>query len=257
MYSRLTNHQVEQFLSEGYTVAENFFDSNEMRAMQCEVARWIEASLFRDVSTSPEKIQNFQLIPLHPHSELFKALPFAPKVIDAVSSLIGQPVVKILDQAFYKPPHSGMGTSWHTDNAYFKLNDPLRGLGMWIAIHDATKTNGTFKVVPSAFRKALPHTRDPASDHHIHTKIDDSNAVHCEMDAGGVVFFCFGTPHATGDNTTASGRVGAGFHFVNEKSMNSLQQERWQKIRLPGSQPKPSFDQLVKQTLSTQDLNLN
>lgn len=25
-------------------------------------------------------------------------------------------------------------------------------------------------------------------------------AVHCELEAGGVVFFTFGTPHATGDN---------------------------------------------------------
>lgn len=250
MTNVLTKQQVNQFLNEGYTVAPRFFAGDEVEAMQYEVARWINAKLFRDVSTNPSSVQNYQLIPLHPHSELFKALPFTQKVINAVGSLIGHPVIKILDQAFYKPPMTGMGTSWHTDNAYFKLSDPLRGLGMWIAIHDGTSNNGTFKVVPNAFRTALEHTRDPASDHHIRTKLDESQAVHCQLEAGGVVFFCFGTPHATGDNKSDTGRVGAGFHFVNEKYLNSLQKEQWQRIHLTNTKFQPSFEQLVQSTLT-------
>ena len=139
--------------------------------------------MFRDVSTNPEVRQNYQLIPLYSRSVLFKALPFAPKVIDAVGNLIGHPVIKILDQSFYKPPHSGMGTSWHTDNAYFKLRDPLRGTAMWIAIHDGDVSNGTLKVVPGAFNEDLPHTRDPASDHHIRTELDESRAVNLKLAA--------------------------------------------------------------------------
>ena len=187
----LRQAQVDQFLTEGYTTVPHFFNKEEITALQIEAARWIDAGMFRDVSTNPEVRQNYQLIPLYPRSSLIKALPFAPKVIDAVGNLIGHPVIKILDQSFYKPPHSGMGTSWHTDNAYFKLRNPLRGTAMWIAIHDGNVANGTLKVVPGAFNEDLPHSRDPASDHHIHTQLDESRAVHCELEAGGVVFFLF------------------------------------------------------------------
>ncbi len=249
----LRQAQVDQFLTEGYTTVPHFFSEDEVAAMQSEVARWIKSGMFRDVSTNPEVRQNYQLIPLYPRSRLFKALPFTPKVIDAVGNLIGHPVIKILDQSFYKPPHSGMGTSWHTDNAYFKLRDPLRGTAMWIAIHDGDKTNGTLKVVPGAFNEDLPHTRDPASDHHIYTQLDESRAVHCELEAGGVVFFCFGTPHATGDNQTDDRRVGVGIHFVNQNYMSSLQEKHWEQTVLSGEVASKSFSSEVASILAQAD----
>ena len=249
----LSQAQVDQFLSEGYTTAPLFFSEDEVVAMQIEVARWIDAGMFRDVSTNPDVRQNYQLIPLYPRSPLFKALPFAPKVVDAVGDLIGHPVIKILDQSFYKPPHSGMGTSWHTDNAYFKLMDPLRGLAMWIAIHDGDVSNGTLKVVPGVFNEDLPHTRDPASDHHIHTKLDETRAVHCELEAGGVVFFCFGTPHATGDNLSDDRRVGVGIHFVNQDYMSGLQAKHWEQTALSSKSSAESFADEVRATLAKVD----
>ena len=49
---------------------------------------------------------------------------------------------------------------------------------------------------------------------------DVSKAVHCEVPAGGVVFFCFGTPHATGANPSEHDRTGVGVHFVNGDYLN-------------------------------------
>lgn len=249
----LSQVQVDQFLTEGYTTVPHFFSKTEVAAMQIEVARWIESGLFRDVSTNPDVRQNYQLIPLHSRSPLFKALPFTPKVIDAVGNLIGHPVIKILDQSFYKPPQSGMGTSWHTDNAYFRLRDPLRGTAMWIAIHDGDVSNGTLKVVPGAFNEEFPHTRDPASDHHIYTELDESRAVHCELEAGGVVFFCFGTPHATGDNQSDDHRVGVGVHFVNRDYISGLQAKHWEQSVLSGKGAGESFAEEVASLLAEED----
>ena len=86
---------------------------------------------------------------------------------------------------------------------------------MWIALHDASRENGTLKVIPRQFHIKHPHDRDPDSDHHIRMKADDYDAVHCELKAGGVVFFCYGTPHATGGNITDEARCGVGIHFLN------------------------------------------
>ena len=227
--------QVRQFREHGYTTVPGFFELAEVRAMQAEVARWLDESQLRDVSTDPGAMQNFQLIPLYDKSDLFRAVPFAPKVIEAVGELIGHPVLKILDQMFTKPPQSGMGTNWHTDNAYFELADPMAGTAMWIAVDDASEENGTLKVVPDAVGESFAHVRDPASDHHIRTHLDERRAVHCELAAGGVVFFCFGTPHATGDNLANAPRSGVGLHFVNLARIDGLT-ERWQQVHLTGAQ---------------------
>ena len=151
-------------------------------------------------------------------------------MLGVVESLLGHPVAKILDQSFYKPAGDGMGTNWHTDNAYFQMGNPLGGLAMWIAIHDATKENGCLKVLPNAFKHEFPHQRDLDSDHHIRTYVDESKALYCELDAGGVVFFCFGTPHATGDNRSSSPRAGVGIHYVNTEKMDGPNVDRWRKL---------------------------
>ena len=189
----MTPDQVSQYKEAGYTIVPGFFAADETVALKREVDRWIAGGLPRNVSV-PDGKRNLQLIPLWPHSRLFRSLPFHPRVVAAASALLGDPVVKILDQMFYKPPADGMGTNWHTDNAYFRIPRPLRGCAMWIAIHDATRENGALKIVPGVYQRELLHERDPDSDHHIRTYGDESQAVHCELEAGGVVFFCFGTP---------------------------------------------------------------
>ena len=233
----LNASQLREYKETGYTTVDAFFETREVAALKREVERWIAEGKPRNVSSDPSK-ENLQLIPLHTQSRLYRALPFHPRVVRAVSDLIGDPVIKILDQMFLKPPHSGMGTNWHTDDAYFKIRDPLRGTAMWIALDDATVDNGTLKVIPGAFREPLPHSRDPDSDHHIRAEVDERLGVHCDLDAGGVVFFCFGTPHATGDNRTSRPRAGVGIHFVNFDfaARDMREGTRWEQVFLTGEQ---------------------
>ena len=219
---QLTDTQVQQFRSDGYTTVPAFFTKAEVTAMRQQVDQWREAGLLRNVATAgdgqtpSQDCENLQLVPLFPHGELFRALPFHPKVVAAVTDLIGSPACRILDQLFYKPPRIGGATSWHTDNAYFRISVPLRGTAMWIALHDASRENGTMKVIPRRFHIKHAHERDPFSDHHIRmVDADDRDAVHCEVKAGDVVFFCYGTPHATGANPTEHARCGVGIHFLN------------------------------------------
>jgi ectoine hydroxylase-related dioxygenase (phytanoyl-CoA dioxygenase family) len=61
----------------------------------------------------------------------------------------------------------------------------------------------------------LEHTRDPDSNHHIRCYPDESKAEVIELPAGGALFFAYGTPHATGANTTDRERAGVALHFIN------------------------------------------
>ncbi len=168
-----------------------------------------------DGKTQAAGRQNLQLVPMSPHSPLFRALPFSAKVQEAVTSLIGSDVILHLDQIFLKPGLRGSGTNWHQDNAYFKITDPLQGTAMWIAVHDATIANGTMRLLPGRMNETLEQSRDPESDHHIRCYPDDElSSVALELSAGSVAFFCYGVPHCTMANNTTSDRAGCAFHFL-------------------------------------------
>jgi len=212
--------QVAFFQTEGWLAVEDFWSPNEVWAMRQELERLKSAGKLRNVATDGDgktpsaELVNLQLCPMWPHSALFKAMPFAPKVVDAIESLLGGPSLLHLDQVFLKPGKHGMGTNWHQDNAYFQIPDPLKGTAFWTAVHDATVANGTLSVIPRAFSEPLPHERDGFSDHHIRCWPDETKAIPVEIKAGGVIFFCYGTPHATGANTTDHERAGVALHFL-------------------------------------------
>jgi phytanoyl-CoA hydroxylase len=153
---KITPDQIKVFRSRGYLAVPGFFDAKETAALQADIERLKRNSFLRNVATEGDgkttsgTKQNLQLCPANFYSTLIRALPFAPKVIEAVTNLIGEEVTLHLDQIFLKPGKTGMGTAWHQDNAYFKVPQPLRGTAMWIAIHDATVANGTMRVVPHA-----------------------------------------------------------------------------------------------------------
>jgi ectoine hydroxylase-related dioxygenase (phytanoyl-CoA dioxygenase family) len=218
---RFRESQIQQFCEQGYLAVPEFWTEHEITAVRAELDHLKERGLLRNVATAgdgktPSKEStNLQLCPMSPHSTFFRAMPFAPKVVEAVSQLIGDPVILHLDQVFLKPGLHGSGTNWHQDNAYFKISDPLKGTAMWTAVHDATVANGTIHVIPGSFRQVYEHSRDPYSDHHIRCYPPEDEAVAVELPAGGVVFFAYGTAHATRANNTPKERAGIAFHFIN------------------------------------------
>jgi ectoine hydroxylase-related dioxygenase (phytanoyl-CoA dioxygenase family) len=98
--------------------------------------------------------------------------------------------------------------------AHSQPSDPLMGTAMWIAVPDDTVANGALQVIPDVFRTAFEHSRDPFSDHLIRCYPPEEKAVPLELPAAGVAFFCYGTPHATGANTTDRERAQAAIHVL-------------------------------------------
>ena len=225
----IDNSFLKQFSQDGYTSIPSFFNQKETLALQKEVERFKAMRLIKNVATDGDgetpstNKANLQLIPLHDKSNLVRALPFEKKVVDAVTQLIGSPAVLHLDQMFLKPGKHGIGTSWHQDNAYFKITNPLGGTAMWVAIHDATIANGTLRVIPGSHREAYEHFRDPNSNHHIRCDVPEDSAVPIELNAGGVAFFCYGTAHCTTANNTEQERAGMAFHFLRRDLLTTSQ----------------------------------
>ena len=217
----LTQEQIQHFQEQGYLAIPHFWEPDEVEAMRTDLVRLKFEGKLRNVATEGDGVthsqtsHNLQLCPMWPHSDLFRAMPFAPKVAEAVAQLIGDPVLLHLDQVFLKPGRSGTGTNWHQDNAYFAIEDPLKGTALWTAVHPATIANGAMHVIPRDFAHLYEHTRDPQSDHHIRCYPPEDRAVPIELPAGGVLFFAYGTPHRTGANNTDHERAGVALHFIN------------------------------------------
>ena len=223
---QLTKDQTHQFREDGYIWFEDFFTQRETKALRVELGRIYDTELKKGTGincaiqedgtkrNNDGERQNLQVIPLLNRSDLHKGLPFHPKVLSIVEQLIGDSFILELDQAFWKPPKKGIGTSWHQDNAYFKIADPLRGTAMWIAIHDANAENGCLHVIPGSHREMYEHYHDPLSDHHIRCDPPEDRAVAVELKAGGVIFFCFGVAHCTKANLSDRARAGVALHFL-------------------------------------------
>src|SRR4051812_30461321 len=100
----LSESQVKFFRENGYLAVESFFTPEEARAMQLEIERFNRTGLVRNVATDgdgkthSQVKRNLQLCPMYDKSDIFKALPFDPRVIDAIGKLIGNPMRLHLDQ---------------------------------------------------------------------------------------------------------------------------------------------------------------
>ncbi len=235
---QLSKSQLDRFRNDGRVWFEGFFTPREARALRLELERMYDVELkngagincaVQEDGTKRDnhgERQNLQVIPLNNRSDLHKALVFHPKTLSVVEQLIGDDFMLELDQAFWKPPKVGIGTNWHQDNAYFKIADPLRGVAMWIAIHDANVQNGCLHVIPGSHRESYDHYRDPLSDHHIRCDPPEHRAVPVELKAGGVVFFCYGVAHCTKTNLSDKDRAGVALHFLHN-DFGGL--ENWEK----------------------------
>lgn len=252
----LSETQVAQFRSEGYTVDPQFFTAQEVDALRAELERFKQEGLGRNVATDGDgethsaTAINYQIIPLNDKSTLMRALPYQEKVVSTITQLIGDPFIRQLDQIFLKPGRTGAGTDWHVDNAYFKISDPTKGTAMWIALHDATLANGTLHVIPRSYLETFEHERDLSSDHHIHMQADEERSVAIEIPAGGAIFFNYGTAHATKANNTDHERAGLAFHFLRTDYIPD-DDKRWNPIHVTGADASGGLNEYGTQIAGT------
>lgn len=215
-----TPEQLQEFREIGYTTIPDFYTPREVEAMVLELERFKQQGILRNVATEGDgrtistTALNLQVIPVFPHSTLYRAAALHAKLVAAVTELLGEPTILHLDQIFLKPARHGRGTAWHQDNAYFRISDPTMGVGTWTALHAATVANGTMHMIPNAFREKFRHQRDPNSDHHITMDSEGRREVPIELPAGGVLFFNYGVPHCTKGNQTDRERAGFAMHFL-------------------------------------------
>jgi phytanoyl-CoA hydroxylase len=165
----LSVEQIDHYNEEGYVVVPDVLDRDQIdrylaRASEIANGKVPEAAanrLVMDIQYAKGKLA----MPEDPERALWKILnpdrfdPVMaeclrfPRVLDAVSSLLGEDLLAFLLMFIYKPP--GIEESihpFHQDAVYFMFQPQNQCLGVWIPLDPVSEENGSLSVVPRSHK---------------------------------------------------------------------------------------------------------
>ena len=179
----------------------------------------------------------------------FAGLIRHPRLIEAVSQLIGPDILVWSCGFFIKEAGSNSFVSWHQDLNYWGL-DGEQEVTAWFALTPATVENGCMRFVPGSHRrKDVPHVDRFAPDNlltrgqEIAVEVDEASAVDVLLRAGQASFHHGHMFHASGPNRTSSRRLGVAIRYV-APSMKQLSGERLLVSRVSGEDRYGHFEHM-------------
>ncbi len=168
----LTAAQVQQYNEQGYVMPFNGLDRDEAR----EIRAFFDGVLaaFMELGRSSYSINTAHLR----FARIYQLVQH-PRILDAVSDLLGPNIVCWGSHFFCKMPHDGKRVPWHQDSTYWPLS-PTKTVTAWLAIDDADPENANMKFIPRS---------------HVHGLIDYDET----QDANTVLDLAVKNPHSYGD----------------------------------------------------------
>ncbi len=143
-----------------------------------------------------------------------------PRLVEAVSELVGDDVICWGSAFFTKKPRDPRFVSWHQDSTYYGL-EPPDSLTCWIAFTGSRKQTGCMRIVPGSHRgpAILPHVETWDKNNLLARgqtieSVDESNLVYLEVDAGEFSIHHNKTIHSSQPNLSDTPRVGFAVHYA-------------------------------------------
>jgi phytanoyl-CoA hydroxylase len=212
MRYQVTQEQIDQYQRDGFIVIENFLDPQELERWRNDVDEAIEQRLATENATLTNKdseeyyrsvfLQCLRLADTHPGVH---ELMFDPRLGEVAGRLAGVDGIRIWhDQALVKQPF-GNPTAWHVDNPYWSFSSP-NSLSIWVALDDATMSNGCLYYLPGTHKLAHYKTADIGPNladlFKVYPEWKSIDPIACPCPAGSAVFHNGLTAHGAGANMT-------------------------------------------------------
>jgi len=216
---RLTDDQIEQFHTEGYTWVPRLTTDEELEwirpiydALFAEKRGAFKGGYFdlaRQYDADGEDLVPQVLMPELQHPEL-RDTNIVRNARVIASQLLGLPddQLKTWSHMILKPPHVGGPLPWHQDEAYWDTGFAYRALGVWVPLDPATLESGCMHFLPGSHTGPVrPHRHigdDPAV-HGLETDVDPADAaraVAVPLEPGGATFHHCRTLHMTPPNVS-------------------------------------------------------
>jgi ectoine hydroxylase-related dioxygenase (phytanoyl-CoA dioxygenase family) len=209
-YRLLSDRQAEVWNENGFLLVENAFDPETLRELVDRIdplERQAEEYL-RDHLGGKAFIARAGEITFTNHlavkSAEIRELILNETVVDLCHDLVGGDCRAYWDMSVYKKPGTIKPFPWHQDNGYTFV-EPQQYVTFWIALTDATLTNGCPWVLPRWHRQGtLAHRITPLG----FTCFEEEPefAIPVPAPAGSIVVLSSLTPHTTGSNLTPDTR---------------------------------------------------
>ena len=143
-----------------------------------------------------------------------KAMSEHPRLLEAVTTLIGESPALFANQALVKPPKIGREKPWHQDHAYFNLPMGTPIVGAWIALDNAIPENGCMHVIPGT-HSAGPVVHFRRRDWQIcDDQVQLGKIMAVPLRPGGILFFDGLIHHGTPPTTSALRRRALQFVYI-------------------------------------------
>jgi non-haem Fe2+, alpha-ketoglutarate-dependent halogenase len=143
-----------------------------------------------------------------------------PRVLDAVSRILGPDLMVWGSRWFSKMPGDKTYISWHQDATYWGLHPP-EVTTAWIALSDSIPENGCMRVVPGTHTGGvLPQNETYAPDNalsrgqEIAVEVDESRAIDISLRPGEMSLHHIGIVHGSKVNASNSPRIGLAIRFI-------------------------------------------
>lgn len=143
-----------------------------------------------------------------------------PAICDPVGQVLGQVVgqgLVLWNTVLMNKAPGGGEIPWHQDHDFNYLSPDI-GLAVWLAIDDATVSNGCLEVIPGSHRELLPsiaRTRDGEFDSRIPDRhLAGRRAVPIELRAGEFLLFWNKMLHRSAPNPSSQRRLGLAIRYT-------------------------------------------
>ena len=205
---------------EGYLILENVLDADELESCRAEVRRLHELYLELEEVGDPAA-RSFQIEPFSDErvrdglpvlrkientdafSKTFSDLAAHPKLVAVVKEILGSDLLLFRSTLMLKPAFHGSVHGLHQDSAYWPI-DPPRSVTLSIALTDATRENGCFRVLPGSHKSGLREwgriAQEQNSNSEDEKEIDPDGLVEVPLSAGSALFFHSMVVHGSGPN---------------------------------------------------------
>jgi len=157
--------KIRQFVTDGYTVLENYFPESATTALNAEVDRLLDSGE-TGFNYTGRKIFN-----LPEQSDVAESFFRHPSLLEVLSFLLGKPALPFQSMNFTV----GSEQRAHSDSIHMMTEPPGYLIATWIALEDCTEENGPLFYYPGSHRLPIVTTEHYNSGNTFFTIGENSN----------------------------------------------------------------------------------
>jgi phytanoyl-CoA hydroxylase len=221
-----------QYQRDGFTLLEDFVSGDELALLRAETTRICRSEFLQPANGDASDISDVevlrQFLCIHfPHklSPIMLDLISHPRAVTNLVEVIG-PDVKAMQSMMFVKAEGKPGQAWHQDEYFIPTRD--RSLtAVWIALDDATVSNGCLWVLPGSHQAGVIYPERQIDDDRFDCTTEayrfpyrDEDSVPVEVEAGTAVIFNGYLLHRSLPNTApGSLRRAVVNHYMSAQSL--------------------------------------